>query len=254
MDIITGYTGKPHVTSEQDRDINIGIFGSGSYVLPTGSQLVAEISSNNEIKIRDGVIMHQGCAASIKKNSYDSLTITNGSQGMKRTDLIVARYEINQDTAVESITLKVIQGTPAASDPTVPAHKEGDIQAGDAVVDMPLYHVQIDGLNIKSVDKQFKVAYDLKTVTNDLNDRIKIYKFEEKYDVTGKGTRSVDLSNLLNYISGDVVGGIVQATTSNPSLYFATLITNVKGKLTLNLANNNSINVQMPCSVYVFYR
>lgn len=25
MDIITGYTGSPHVTAEQDRDINIGI-------------------------------------------------------------------------------------------------------------------------------------------------------------------------------------------------------------------------------------
>ena len=83
MDIITGYVGSPHVTAEQDRDINIGIFGAESYVLRTGSQLKAEVSSNNEIKIRDGVIMHQGCAASIKKNTYDSLTIVNGSQGMK---------------------------------------------------------------------------------------------------------------------------------------------------------------------------
>lgn len=48
MDIITGYTGSPHVTAEQDRDINIGIFGNESYVLQTGSQLAAEVSSNNE--------------------------------------------------------------------------------------------------------------------------------------------------------------------------------------------------------------
>ena len=53
MDIITGYTGSPHVTAEQDRDINIGIFGNESYVLQTGSQLTAEVSSNNEIKVRD---------------------------------------------------------------------------------------------------------------------------------------------------------------------------------------------------------
>lgn len=98
MDIITGYTGSPHVTAEQDRDINIGIFGNESYVLQTGSQLTAEVSSNNEIKVRDGVIMHQGCAASIKKNTYDSLTITNGSQGMKRVDLIVARYSRDPST------------------------------------------------------------------------------------------------------------------------------------------------------------
>lgn len=115
MEIITGYTGKPHVTSEQDRDVNIGVVGKGSYVLQTGMQLAAEVSSNNEIKIRDGVLMHQGCTASIKKNTYDSLIIVNGSQGMKRIDLIVARYEKNQDNGIESLDLKVIQGTPAES-------------------------------------------------------------------------------------------------------------------------------------------
>ena len=67
MEIITGYTGKPHVTSEQDRDVNIGVVGEGSYVLRTGMQLAAEVSSNNEIKIRDGVLMHQGCTASSRK-------------------------------------------------------------------------------------------------------------------------------------------------------------------------------------------
>lgn len=48
MDIITGYTGAAHVTAEQDRDINIGIFGKGSCVLHTGQQLNAVVISNNE--------------------------------------------------------------------------------------------------------------------------------------------------------------------------------------------------------------
>ena len=158
MEIITGYTGKPHVTSEQDRDVNIGVVGEGSYVLQTGMQLAAEVSSNNEIKIRDGVLMHQGCTASIKKNTYDSLIIINGSQGMKRIDLIVARYEKNQDNGTESLDLKVIQGTPAESNPAVPQYTEGDIQAGDYVADMPMYQVIIDGLNIAEVKKVFEVA------------------------------------------------------------------------------------------------
>lgn len=158
MEIITGYTGKPHVTSEQDRDVNIGVVGEGSYVLQTGMQLAAEVSSNNEIKIRDGVLMHQGCTASIKKNTYDSLTIINGSQGMKRIDLIVARYEKNQDNRTEGLDLKVIQGTPAESNPVVPEYTEGDIQAGDYVADMPMYQVSIDGLNITEVKKVFEVA------------------------------------------------------------------------------------------------
>lgn len=157
MEIITGYTGKPHVTSEQDRDVNIGVVGEGSYVLQTGMQLAAEVSSNNEIKIRDGVLIHQGCTASIKKNTYDSLTITNGSQGMKRVDLIVARYEKNQDNGIESLDLKVIQGTPAESNPAAPQYTEGNIQASDYVADMPMYQVIIEGLNITEVKKMFKV-------------------------------------------------------------------------------------------------
>ena len=158
MEIITGYTGKAHIFSEQDRDVNIGIVGEGSYVLQTGMQLEAEVSSNNEIKIRDGVLMHQGCTASIKKNTYDSLTIINGSQGMKRIDLIVARYERNQDNGTESISLKVIQGTPEESNPAVPSHITGDIQSGDAVADMPMYKIIIDGLNIVEVQKVFSEA------------------------------------------------------------------------------------------------
>lgn len=175
MEIITGYTGKPHVTSEQDRDVNIGVVGEGSYVLRTGMQLAAEVSSNNEIKIRDGVLMHQGCTASIKKNTYDSLTITNGSQGMKRVDLIVARYEKNQDNGIESLDLKVIQGTPAESNPAAPQYTEGDIQAGDYVADMPMYQVIIEGLNITEVKKMFKVIgsnKDLSKKLTELNDKI----------------------------------------------------------------------------------
>ena len=166
MEIITGYTGKPHVTSEQDRDVNIGVVGQGSYVLRTGMQLAAEVSSNNEIKIRDGVLMQQGCTASIKKNTYDSLTITNGSQGMKRVDLIVARYEKNQDNGIESLDLKVIQGTPAESNPAAPQYTEGDIQAGDYVADMPMYQVIIEGLNITEVKKMFKVIGSNKNLSD----------------------------------------------------------------------------------------
>lgn len=199
MEIITGYMGKPHVTSEQDRDVNIGVVGEGSYVLQTGMQLAAEVSSNNEIKIRDGVLMHQGCTASIKKNTYDSLIIINGSQGMKRIDLIVARYEKNQDNGIESLDLKVIQGTPAESTPTVPEYTEGDIQAGDYVADMPMYQVIIDGLNITEVKKVFEVAPGidaLKKELAELNSKVNILN---KANGNGSALRVFDATENLIY-------------------------------------------------------
>lgn len=212
MEIITGYTGKPHVTSEQDRDVNIGVVGEESYVLQTGMQLAAEVSSNNEIKIRDGVLMHQGCTASIKKNTYDSLTIINGSQGMKRIDLIVARYEKNQDNGIESLDLKVIQGTPAESTPTVPEYTEGDIQAGDYVADMPMYQVIIDGLNITEVKKVFEVAPSidaLKKEIAELNSKtIQIIKngdSQQIYDLCGGKIRVVSGSAVKNVRGTDYI-------------------------------------------------
>lgn len=221
MEIITGYRGKPHVTQEQDRDVNIGVVGEGSYVLQTGMQLAAEVSSNNEIKIRDGVLMHQGCTASIKKNTYDVLVIINGSQGMKRIDLIVARYEKNQDNRTESLDLKVIQGTPAESNPAVPEYTEGDIQAGDYVADMPMYQVIIDGLNITEVKKVFEVAPGidaLKKEIAELNSKMipvfvsNPFQFVGtgnktlKYTVSGNGYAFISLSGYIGCDAGNDFG------------------------------------------------
>lgn len=199
MDIITGYTGSPHVTAEQDRDINIGIFGNESYVLQTGSQLTAEVSSNNEIKVRDGVIMHQGCAASIKKNTYDSLTITNGSQGMKRVDLIVARYSRDPSTNEESLTLKVIQGTPSENSPTVPGYTTGDIQSGDLVADMPLYQVILNGLNITEVKKLFSVQGSIAELSSNLIKTNTVLENRKPIfiDSTAQGTANLDTNSFL---------------------------------------------------------
>ncbi|WP_270603978.1 hypothetical protein [Dorea amylophila] len=199
MEIITGYTGKPHVTSDQGRDVNIGIMGEGSYVLQTGMQLAAEVSSNNEIKIRDGVLMHQGCTASIKKNTYDSLAITNGSQGMKRVDLIVARYEKNRVNGIESIDLKVIQGTPAESNPAAPQCIEGDIQAGDYVADMPMYQVIIEGLNITEVKEMFKVIGSNKDLTDKLGLQMLLNTDEQQiYTMYGGQIKVVSGTKVVN--------------------------------------------------------
>lgn len=226
MEIITGYTGKPHVTSEQDRDVNIGVVGEGSYVLQTGMQLAAEVSSNNEIKIRDGVLMHQGCTASIKKNTYDSLIIINGSQGMKRIDLIVARYEKNQDNGTESLDLKVIQGTPAESNPEVPQYTEGDIQAGDYVADMPMYQVIIDGLNIAEVKKVFEVAPGidaLKKEIAELNSNIlkSLMPYKVGYKVLAISATTETSVRVLSVSEINKLFGVTDASSGNTMAMFA---------------------------------
>ena len=204
MDIITGYTGSPHVTAEQDRDVNIGIFGAESYVLRTGSRLKAEVSSNNEIKVRDGVIMHQGCAASIKKNTYDSLTIANGSQGMKRVDLIVARYSRDQNTKEESLVLKVIQGTPKESGPAVPGYTTGDIQAGDLIADMQLYQVTLNGLNITEVKQLFATHDSIAELSSNLtNANAKISALSTELATTNTNLKTATADSGWKYMTAN---------------------------------------------------
>lgn len=212
MDIITGYTGSPHVTAEQDRDINIGIFGNESYVLQTGSRLAAEVSSNNEIKVRDGVIMHQGCSASIKKNTYDSLAITNGSQGMKRVDLIVARYSRDPSTNVESLALKVIQGTPSENSPTVPGYTTGDIQSGDLVADMPLYQVILNGLNITEVKKLFSVQGSIAELSSKLSTANASLNALNSVSTVGITLNTTNVKSGDSWVECNKIGKIVMVT------------------------------------------
>lgn len=152
MNIITGYRGEPHVTSQQLRDTNIGTFGGGTHILDVGSKMAATVISANEVQIADGLLVAEGCTAEVARGTTESMTIANGSQGMLRTDLIVARYTKVAGTGVEDMSLVVITGTPAASNPAVPSHNTGLIADGDSPVDFPLYRVNLDGINITSVD------------------------------------------------------------------------------------------------------
>lgn len=156
MEIATGHRGTPHVTPYKVRDFNIGIVGAEDYVMNGGSELEAQLVSNNRIDIKDGSICMQGTHAVIPKNINDELTIENGMQGEKRIDLIVARYEKVADSGVESVNTVVLQGTPSKESPIVPGHVVGDIRNGDLKHEMPLYEVELDGINVIEVRPVFK--------------------------------------------------------------------------------------------------
>lgn len=164
MNIITGKTGKPHITAQQDRDINCAIFGNDCYVLPVGEQLKAEQQTSNTIRIRDGLLVMQGCAASIDSGAFDDVQIENGSQGVNRIDLIVARYTQEIENGFESVKIQVIKGTPAES-PKAPAVQSGEIRKGVKTVDFVLYEVKLKAITVESVTKKFKTVdrslYDL---------------------------------------------------------------------------------------------
>lgn len=158
MEIVSGRVGRPHVTSQQFRQIIEGIVGDGSCILPSGENLEPELASNNLLKIRSGMMCHHGNVSSVKIGTHDEVELTNGSQGMKRIDLVVNRYTRNEEDNTEKNEWIVIMGTPAESNPTVPEYTKGNLQEGDLVDDCPAFEVHFDGINITEVTKMLEIS------------------------------------------------------------------------------------------------
>lgn len=171
MNIITGYRAEAHITAQQDRNTNIGIFGSGAHILDVGAQMSATVVSANEIEIADGTMVAEGCTAEIARGTTESLAIENGNQGMLRIDLIVARYSKASGTGVEDMSLVVITGTPASASPAVPTYNTGVIADGDSPVDFPLYRVNLNGISITSVERLVDVL-SINGKFDDVNARV----------------------------------------------------------------------------------
>lgn len=151
MKIITGYTGEKHITPADDAGLIRGILGSGDYVMPTGNQFKVTMQSNTEIKIADGDLVMQGRHARIDSGE-ELLIIENGTQGMMRNDLVVARYTKDVSTSVEAINLVVIKGTATSGTAADPTYNTGDIDNGETR-DFPLYRVKLNGISIGAVEQ-----------------------------------------------------------------------------------------------------
>lgn len=192
MEIVSGRTGKPHVTSQQFRQIVEGIIGDESCILPSGENLEPELVSNNLLKIRSGMMCHHGNVSSVKIGTYDEVELTNGSQGMKRIDLVVNRYTRNEEDNTEKNEWIVIMGTPAESNPTVPEYTKGNLQEGDLVDDCPAFEVHFDGINITEVTKMLEIAQTNKDLSNKVN-------ILNKANGNGSALRVFDATENLTY-------------------------------------------------------
>lgn len=195
MKIVSGRTESPHVTSQQFRQMLEGIIGQGSYIITSGENLKPELSSNNLLKIRSGMMAHHGCISCVDIGTYDEVTLTNGSQGMKRIDLIVNRYTRNAETEVENCSWKVIQGKPVASNPAVPAYTSGNLQNGDLVDECPAFEVHYDGINATEVKSLLSVTDGLSGLSSNLvNAKNKLTALSDSINNLGS-TKTVKLAN-----------------------------------------------------------
>ena len=171
MQIVTGKTGTPHVTSQQFRQFIEGTVGQGSYILNSAENLEPELVTNNKLKIRSGMMCHHGNLSVVEIGTYDEVTIPNGTQGMKRVILIANRYTRNEETGIEECEWHKFIG---ASDPDefkeVTSYTEGNLQDGDLVDDCPVFEIHQDGLNVTEIKKLLPIAPDIPTLNASLSE------------------------------------------------------------------------------------
>ena len=170
IELITGYAGEGHVSAADIGRFQQGVCGKGRYVLDTGTCFQATVQSGNKIRIGSGDAVDQGRHISIPNNSYEEVTLENGTVGQHRYDLICLQYAKNSSTAIESASVVVKKGTAVAigTEAAKPSPTQDSIDDGTTLDQMPLYYVHISGTSIdeSGVIKAFEIIPSLSSVVD----------------------------------------------------------------------------------------
>lgn len=146
IELVDGKAGTAHISSEDKAIIHQAKFSKSDVVFDWGDVFKCSMSSSNRATVGTGCASIQGLDWHI--TSAESVTISNGSQGMKRNDIICAHYNRNPKNGNELVELVVLKGSPnatAAADPTIPS---GKILSGAVDVYMPLWRIPLDGITV----------------------------------------------------------------------------------------------------------
>ena len=150
MELITGHYGVDHVSSADDATLYASSISSRDVVLKGDDNLVATILGSNSVQIGTGGCLLQGHFARVEQ--AETVQIQSGTPGVKRNDLIVARYTLESGN-VQGVSLEVITGTPRQGEPIDPQYQRGSINGGDIRVDFPLWRVTLVDATINSVTR-----------------------------------------------------------------------------------------------------
>ena len=153
IELVDGKAGVAHISSEDKAIIHQAKFGKSDMVFDWGDVLKCTMGSANKATIGTGCASIQGLDWHI--TSAESVTISNGSQGMKRNDIICAHYHRDSKTGNELVELVVLKGSPNATDAADPTIPSGKILFGAGDAYMPLWRIPLDGITVGTPVRMF---------------------------------------------------------------------------------------------------
>ncbi len=146
IELVDGKAGTAHISSEDKAIIHQSKFGASDMVYAWGDALKCTMGSANKATIGTGCASIQGLDWHI--TAAETVQIDNGSQGMKRNDIIAAHYNRDSTSGIEKVELVVLKGTPnatTAADPTIP---DGKILSGATDAYQTLWRIPLDGITV----------------------------------------------------------------------------------------------------------
>lgn len=118
--IIINTTSLGHVDASDHAALFSAIFGSGGIMQFENNLEITRIS-DNKIKVDSGIYM-MSCGIPIRVENYDELTVSSGTLGQKRRDLVIAEYQKNGNGTGDDIArIRILQGAFSSSNPKTPA-------------------------------------------------------------------------------------------------------------------------------------
>ena len=197
--LITGYKGKEHIQSKDARSFNAAMFGAGEFVMEIGEQIGASITNNNTVRVLDGDILMQGAHIRIETGTYEDLTVTTGTAGKKRIDLIVMTYEKDASQGTELAFLEVIKGTETEGTASVPEYTTGVLSEGALKNQMPVYKVEIEGVVLSTIEPLFKTIQTYKKLAE---------QYAAQFEATINALKGADILDTIEEIQANTQGNM----------------------------------------------
>lgn len=196
IELITGKALSPHVDSADDGAYHARTMGAGTYVLHGCACTMADA---NTAHIAPGELLVEGRHVRIMGTGED-VTVENGTQGQKRHDLLVVRYELGEED-VETAVLAVVKGVPTSTgEPNDPSCATGSILAGDPLAEHPLYRVPLDGVSVGTPVPLCEPWEPLAVACERIGERL-LEVVPGKRGGTGGDSLFRGMSNLVNSVS-----------------------------------------------------
>lgn len=108
-----------HVDASDHALLFSAIFGMNG-ILNVGSKMEISKQSDNKIRIMDGMYMMSN-GVLIRIENYEDITITSGTLGQKRKDIIIVEYIKNGNGTGDDVAkIRVVNGTYSSANPVEP--------------------------------------------------------------------------------------------------------------------------------------